>query len=108
EAQGQQRNAAKAYWAAIEADEELFEAHYNLGILLQNNERFEAAKIALEQAVALHPEFAEGHLNLGFTLENLGEHEAAARAYVAYAKLTPDSPVGPYNAARIWGELKQV
>jgi len=55
------------------------EAHYNLGVLLHNLERFDEAEACYLHALTLHPIYAEVHNNLGNLhqqLERFAEAEA--------------------------------
>jgi tetratricopeptide (TPR) repeat protein len=57
-AQGDREAAAAAYRAAIAADNSLFEAHYNFGLLLRDMGQRDQAIAELNIALALRPEHA--------------------------------------------------
>ncbi|GLG93362.1 Protein O-mannosyl-transferase TMTC2 [Gryllus bimaculatus] len=59
------------------------DVHYNLGILLQNTQRWEEAIASYQAAIAFRPHLAAAHLNLGLALHRVGrgaEAQAALRA----------------------------
>lgn len=59
----------------------VLEAHFNLGITLQQQARLEEAEESYRQAIALKADFAEAHGNLGNTLRELGRLEEAEESY---------------------------
>jgi Flp pilus assembly protein TadD len=53
------------------------EAHNNLGVLLNNMGRKEAAKREYREAIRIKPDDAEAHANLGILLSKTGKREEA-------------------------------
>ena len=63
--------AEESYKKAITFKPELFEAYYNLGIVLKNNYKLEEAEKYYKKAINLKPNFADTYNNLGTVLDNL-------------------------------------
>ena len=73
------------------------EAHYNLGVLLQDLGRLEDAEASYSQALALKPDYAEAHYNLGITLKDLGRLEDSVASYTQATTFKPDYVEAHYN-----------
>ncbi len=74
--------AIAAHLEAIEIEPGLVTAHYNMGLVLLERGRLEAAVAAFRAAISLRPDYAEAHCNLGHCLSDIGcfeEAEAACR-----------------------------
>lgn len=69
---------AERFWTVATARAPDFaEAHYNLGVLLQQQGRFEASARSLARAVVLQPENAQAHNVLGVALFECGRRGEA-------------------------------
>jgi tetratricopeptide (TPR) repeat protein len=64
---------------AIAHDPSLAEAHYQLGFLLQNENKWQQSVVDLEKAVALQPTLAQAHYRLGLAYAHLGRRDEAQR-----------------------------
>ena len=62
---------------AIAHDPSLAEAHYQLGFLLQNENKWQQSVVDLEKAVALQPTLAQAHYRLGLAYAHLGRRDEA-------------------------------
>ncbi|MEO0210754.1 MAG: tetratricopeptide repeat protein, partial [candidate division WOR-3 bacterium] len=49
----------------LQANPEDAEAHYNLGVLLADQGRYEEAEKEFREAIRIKPEYAEAHFSLG-------------------------------------------
>jgi predicted O-linked N-acetylglucosamine transferase (SPINDLY family) len=58
-----------------------YAAHFNLGVLLSNNNDQAGAERAYRSAITLKSDFVEGHLNLGTLLEAKGQPELALETW---------------------------
>ena len=67
-----------------------FEAHYDLGIVLQELDRFEESEVSLRTAVQLNPDFIEGYYYLGIVLRALDRLDEAEENYRKALELKPD------------------
>ena len=63
-------------------------AAYNLGIVLEDEGRFQEAFTAYAQAIAVDPNYAEAHFNIAKLYEHAGDDLAAARHLRTYRELT--------------------
>jgi tetratricopeptide (TPR) repeat protein len=92
--------AETAYRRAIELDPKHADAHVNLGRLLHQAGRVNAAADQYRQAllVQAHPTAA---FNLGIALEDLGRSGEAAQAYRAAIELDPALAEAHYNLANL-------
>lgn len=69
-----------------------YAAHFNLGILLSNQQDRTGAEHAYRAAITLHPSFSQAHLNLGTQLELQGRYdEALAQWGCVLDRVAPDS-----------------
>jgi tetratricopeptide (TPR) repeat protein len=65
-------------------------AHYNLGLVFQNQGRFAAALAQYSEALRLNPGGAQAHNNVGVILQRQGKLDAAAAHYAEAQRLNPD------------------
>jgi hypothetical protein len=86
---GDREGAEQAYEEALRLDPESFDAHYNLGVLLLGNERFEAGQSHLRKATVLDPGSAWASYHLGTSLRERGKRADAIRAYAEAFRLDP-------------------
>ncbi len=68
---GQFEDAEREYRAAIGAQGDFFEAHVNLGVVLQGQGKAEDAGEAFLRAIGLNPEMADIHYALGTVYQDL-------------------------------------
>ncbi len=78
---GQLDEAAAAYRRAVECDSSFRQAWYNLGCLLNEQDREAEALDCFHQAVRLAPDHAAAHHNLAQSLFNLGNTDEAIAHY---------------------------
>jgi Tfp pilus assembly protein PilF len=76
-------------------------AHFNLGSVLEEVGRLEAARLHLRNAVRLDPGYPDAHYNLAFVCEKLGAQNEAHRHWQAYITLDPASPWCGYARQRL-------
>src|SRR5437660_4336739 len=79
--------------------------YVNLGALLQEQDRFDEARAAFDQALALDPSYAEAHFNRGGVLQQQGRLAEAVEAYVQALRLRPDYAEAATNAGIMLQEL---
>jgi tetratricopeptide (TPR) repeat protein len=83
---------------AKQADKSIEAARLNnLGVAYMNQQLFEKALKAFEQAAALDPSFKIAPMNEGIALLNLGRVDAARRFLEQAVKQNPDHPHAWYN-----------
>ena len=88
---GRKSEAVNANQKAVELSPQDAEAHYNLGITLQELGRLEEAEASYRQAIALKSDFAETYDRLGFVLQKKGKFEDAEVCYQKYISLKPNN-----------------
>jgi tetratricopeptide (TPR) repeat protein len=81
-------------------------AHFNLGSVLEETGRPEAARQHLRQAVRLQPNYPDAHYNLAFVCEKVGAYAEAQRHWQAYVTLDPLSPWCGYARQRLASSKK--
>ena len=84
-------------------------AHYNLGVLLQQNADLPGARQAFEAAIHDQPRFAEAHNNLANTLVAMKDHDGAETHYRLALRDNPQLAnahygLGLHYARRLQGE----
>jgi tetratricopeptide (TPR) repeat protein len=76
---------------AIAIDPQLWEGHYNLGVLLAQGGDLGGAEPSLERAAAIAPDVEEVAAALGQVRRQRGEHRKAAEGLKAYSERHPDA-----------------
>lgn len=76
-----------------------FTALHQLGVIANQEGRFEAAAALLLRALGLRPKSALGHLNLGISMWHLDRKEEALSHYQYALVLSPNHPDALLNAA---------
>jgi len=81
------------------AESQRAEVHFQLGILLQMQDRLDQAETAYRNAIAALPSHAEAHNGLGVVLHRLGRDEESLAAHEKALSLNPDFVDAHNNAA---------
>jgi tetratricopeptide (TPR) repeat protein len=77
-------------------------AHYNLGLVLQRQRKYETAVAHYAEALRLNPDDVEAHNNLGVILQRQGKLEAAAARYADALRHNPDYLDAHYNLGTVF------
>ena len=72
---------------SISRNEEFWESHYELGVLLEKKREFLAAEQHLERAVALNPNSSKPHYRLARVYQRLGKSKEARRERELHKKI---------------------
>ena len=91
--------AAAAYDAALHLNPSMFEAHNNLGIVLQVLGRHDAALACHDRAIALSPQTADLYNSRGNCLILMHRPDDARESYAKCLELNPDHALAMNNAA---------
>ncbi|MGA8864405.1 MAG: tetratricopeptide repeat protein, partial [Gallionella sp.] len=75
----------------VEINPDLYQAHNNLGLALQELGELDSATASYRRALEIKPELAEAHNNLGNSLQELGRIEIAMESYRRALDINPDS-----------------
>ncbi len=94
---GDQAAAEAAYRRAKAVRPDYAEAHYNLGVLLQQQGRLAEAESAYQQALAAKPDYAESYANLGALLQEQARPDKAEAAYRQAIAFNPDYAEAHFN-----------
>ncbi len=88
-------------WRAVLAAEELPEAWFNLGVVLEQRQRPDEARAAYQQALRLRSSFGQAAANLA-VLEEPGDPRRAAAAYQEVLRKFPDDAVARVRLGSIY------
>ncbi len=69
-ANGETEKAICRLRSSIDLDDSIFETHYNLGVALITDKKYEEAQKSLENAIKLKPDFADSYYSLAMAYEN--------------------------------------
>lgn len=78
---GQLDLSIEAYKKALVIKPDHVQAHYNLGISLQDQDRLEEAIEAYQKAIDIQPNYAAAYYNMGNAFQEQSELEKAVQAY---------------------------
>ncbi len=77
ESPGQQERARQLLASAIAADPNFAEAHYEMGVLLERQEKWPQSIMHLEKAVKLQPDYSVAHYRLALAYRRVGQKDKA-------------------------------
>jgi tetratricopeptide (TPR) repeat protein len=83
-------NGEKSYKECLRINPDFAEAHYNLGVLLNEMGRKEDAEAEYRDALRINPDDAKAHNNLGILLKDMGRKEDAEAEYRDALRINPD------------------
>jgi tetratricopeptide (TPR) repeat protein len=89
-AAGRLEEAVTSYAKALLIKPDYVEAHYNMGVALNDLGKHEEAIASYTKAVQIKPDYAATHNNLGNALKALGKHEEAIASYTKALQIEPD------------------
>ena len=105
--EGKFKDAEANFKKAIELKTDFFEAHNNLGVLLQGFGRLEEAIISFKKAIELKSDYVEAYNNLGITEKKNGRLEEAKTCFTYATKLNPKNISAHHNLGVILEQLKK-
>jgi tetratricopeptide (TPR) repeat protein len=86
---GDNEKAIKEFDFVLEQDKNYYDAHYNLGLVFLDEERYNEALIEFEKTVKIAPKDFKGHVQMGITYRKLEEYDNATKALETANKLAP-------------------
>jgi len=86
---------------ALEIKPDYAEAHYNLGVALDDAGRLPEAIAQFEEAVRLKPDYVEAHNNLGGALRDTGRAAEAIDQFIQTLRLDPGYYMAENNLANM-------
>ncbi len=105
--QMQGKPAVAAFQKNVELMPEDAEAHFNLGVVLKREGRFEEAASSYRRALAIRVDYAEAHSNLGNVLKDLGQLDGAVQSFRRALQIKPNSPDAHNNLGTVLKDLGQ-
>ena len=101
----QSAEGLQAAQAAVELFDESGRAHYNLGVALDDFQRYEEAIAAYQRAIELDPTDAYPHNGLGNVYDDLGRQEEAIAAFRRAIALDPDYAYPHHGLGNVYDDL---
>jgi tetratricopeptide (TPR) repeat protein len=95
-------------WRAVIGAGEVAEAHFNLGVALENQGKGPEAKGEYERAIALKPSLRQAKVNLVVMQERGGDTRAASAAYAEVLRDFPEDSMARERLAALYRESGQV
>jgi tetratricopeptide (TPR) repeat protein len=86
---GDNEKAIKEFDFVLEQDKSYYDAHYNLGLVFLDEERYNEALIEFEKTVNIAPKDYKGYVQLGIAYRGLEDYENATKALEQANKLAP-------------------
>lgn len=86
---GDNEEAIKEFDFVLEQDKNYYDAHYNLGLVFLDEERYNEALIEFEKCVNIAPRDFKGHVQSGIAHRGLKEYDKATKALEQANKLAP-------------------
>jgi Tfp pilus assembly protein PilF len=82
---------------ALEARPDYFDAHYNLGVALAQQNDYDGASRQFQLALQLQPQDANAEANLGATLAQMGRFDDAKAHFEHALLIDPNQPIAKEN-----------
>jgi tetratricopeptide (TPR) repeat protein len=89
-------------WRAVLGAAEVAEAHFNLGIALENQGQAANAKVEYQKALALKPSLRQAKVNQAVLLERSGDLRGASAAYVEVVRDSPEDSMARERLAALY------
>ncbi len=86
---GDNEKAIKEFDFVLEQDKNYYDAHYNLGLVFLDEERYNEALIEFEKTVKIAPKDFKGHVQMGITYRKMEEYDNATKSLETANKLAP-------------------
>jgi len=90
-ATGRLEEAVTSYARALRVKPDYVEAHYNMGVALDDLGRHEEAIASYTEALRIKPDYAATHNNLGNAFKALGRHDEAMASFTKALRIKPGS-----------------
>ena len=102
---GNLEDAGNCYRKALILNPDYPDAHYNLGVALQDEGKLEEAVLSYQKALELKPKYPEAHNNLGNSFRDLEMSEKAVNSYSKALELEPNYVEALYNLGYLFHKL---
>jgi Flp pilus assembly protein TadD len=104
------RDGSTLWKHALEATNDNWAAHINVGVMLEGEGRLDEAMAHIREALRLKPDSADAHRALGAGFKRIGRKDEAVAEYQEAVRLEPYSPEGQYGLGVVLqdkGELNE-
>lgn len=88
---GDNEDAIKEFDYVLEQDKNYYDAHYNMGLVFIEEERYNEALLAFDKAVKIAPKDFKGHVQLGITYRYMEKYDEAMKSLETANQLSPAS-----------------
>ncbi|WHX99975.1 tetratricopeptide repeat protein [Neobacillus sp. DY30] len=88
---GDNEDAIKEFEYVLEQDKNYYDAHYNMGLVFIEEERYNEALLAFDKAVKIAPKDFKGHVQLGITYRYMEKYDEAMKSLETANQLSPAS-----------------
>jgi tetratricopeptide (TPR) repeat protein len=102
---GQFDEAEAGLARAVSLKPDMWDAHYNRGILQEKLGRMADAAASFEKVAAAKPDFVEAHFNLANVRQDLGEYDSAMAGYARALELKPNLAGAHHNLGYVLNAL---
>jgi protein O-mannosyl-transferase len=102
------RNSQTLWLRALDCTSNNSLANCNLGVVLNDQNRFDEAAWYLQAALDIQPNNLDAHVNLGMALAKLEHLDAAMKQYEAALKIDPKCVQAHHNLAVAWARLDRL
>jgi tetratricopeptide (TPR) repeat protein len=86
---GENEEAIKQFYYVLDQDQNYYDAHYNLGLVYLDEERFNDALMEFEKCTKIAPRDFKGHIQMGIAYRDLKEYDNATKSLEVANKLAP-------------------
>jgi tetratricopeptide (TPR) repeat protein len=102
------REAVRAFQHAIAIDENLFEAHNDLGTVFFHHEDYLAAEKCFRRALQIRPTAMPSRYNLGLCYARLGRWEESANQLALVTQQSPDDAEACYELGLVYERMARL
>jgi predicted TPR repeat methyltransferase len=99
--------AAKIFENAISLKSDYAEAHFNLGITLNEIGKIKNALDSYKRAIAILPDYVEAHNNLGNIFKKIEQNDDAIRCFEKVISINPKYAEAHYNLGSLYRKLEK-
>ena len=102
---GELASSSKMFEAAVNIKPDYFEAHKNLGLVLNRLGHVEASVESLKMAISIKSEYFDAHYNLAIILKELGRYDDALNSYQKATSINPNFANAHNNMGNLFLDL---
>jgi tetratricopeptide (TPR) repeat protein len=103
---GDNDEAIKQYDAVLDQDKNYYDAHYNMGLVFLDEERYNEALNAFGKAVKIAPKDFKAHIQLGITYREMEMYDESLKSLNEANKLSPTNADIIYTIGTVYEAQK--